>query len=451
MQRLPKKEWRSRGEELIERVTLTEAADRRVGGYSGGMKRRLDLALALVNRPRILFLDEPTTGLDPKTRNDLWEEVARLAKEEGVTVFLTTQYLEEADQLADRVGIIDRGRARGRGHAGGAQGRDRTADRGGHAAGRGRRARDGRRAGALRRGDPLGARGRRAASRRSRCPARHRARPRRGRPSDGEPRAARADPRRRLPEQTGRSLEEQQAQGREAARHADPGRPARPPFAHADAALAAAPGLRPLLPALPLRDEHRRARVRDEPAGLPDRVVPDVRALVHVRVRRDLRGDGRAPGRPVGGRPDRHPGHRGARRPGRRSTSPSTTRRRSRPWPPYPVPADRPGGGRPRCRRRPPRPAGRPDGVPALRAVRRPTPNTATGRGGPGRGRSTTCGATSAPRRLDLGRRRRPADPAGLARYDEVAARAHRPRAALYGTARAAGVRVPGAPLRLGS
>ena len=109
MQRLPKKEWRSRGEELIERVTLTEAADRRVGGYSGGMKRRLDLALALVNRPRILFLDEPTTGLDPKTRNDLWEEVARLAKEEGVTVFLTTQYLEEADQLADRVGIIDRG------------------------------------------------------------------------------------------------------------------------------------------------------------------------------------------------------------------------------------------------------------------------------------------------------------------------------------------------------
>jgi ABC-2 type transport system ATP-binding protein len=109
MQRLPRREWRQRGEELIERVTLTEAADRRVGGYSGGMKRRLDLALALVNRPRVLFLDEPTTGLDPKTRGDLWEEVARLAKDEGVTVFLTTQYLEEADQLADRVGIIDRG------------------------------------------------------------------------------------------------------------------------------------------------------------------------------------------------------------------------------------------------------------------------------------------------------------------------------------------------------
>jgi ABC-2 type transport system ATP-binding protein len=74
------------------------------------MKRRLDLALALVHRPRILFLDEPTTGLDPQSRNALWEEVRRLAAGEGVTVFLTTQYLEEADVLADRVGIIDRGR-----------------------------------------------------------------------------------------------------------------------------------------------------------------------------------------------------------------------------------------------------------------------------------------------------------------------------------------------------
>jgi ABC-2 type transport system ATP-binding protein len=81
-----------------------------VGGYSGGMKRRLDLALALVHRPRILFLDEPTTGLDPQSRAALWEEVARLAHDEGMTVFLTTQYLEEADVLADRVGIIDHGR-----------------------------------------------------------------------------------------------------------------------------------------------------------------------------------------------------------------------------------------------------------------------------------------------------------------------------------------------------
>src|SRR5207342_305787 len=91
-------------------VGLSEAADRRVKGYSGGMKRRLDLALALVHNPRILFLDEPTTGLDIQSRTALWEEVARLAANEGVTVFLTTQYLEEADVLADRVGIIDRGR-----------------------------------------------------------------------------------------------------------------------------------------------------------------------------------------------------------------------------------------------------------------------------------------------------------------------------------------------------
>jgi ABC-2 type transport system ATP-binding protein len=103
-------ERQRRSDELLVRVGLTEAADRKIGGYSGGMKRRLDLALALVHRPRILFLDEPTTGLDIQSRTALWEEVGRLAKEEGVTVFLTTQYLEEADVLADRVGIIDHGR-----------------------------------------------------------------------------------------------------------------------------------------------------------------------------------------------------------------------------------------------------------------------------------------------------------------------------------------------------
>ena len=107
---LPRKQRKKRGEELLERVGLEEAADRRVRGYSGGMKRRLDLALALVHRPRILFLDEPTTGLDPQSRSALWSEVSRLARDEGVTVFLTTQYLEEADVLADRVGIIDRGK-----------------------------------------------------------------------------------------------------------------------------------------------------------------------------------------------------------------------------------------------------------------------------------------------------------------------------------------------------
>jgi ABC-2 type transport system ATP-binding protein len=106
---LPRLERRKRGEELLERVGLSEAADRKVRGYSGGMKRRLDLALALVHRPSILFLDEPTTGLDPQSRSALWAEVSRLAREEGVTVFLTTQYLEEADVLADRVGIIDHG------------------------------------------------------------------------------------------------------------------------------------------------------------------------------------------------------------------------------------------------------------------------------------------------------------------------------------------------------
>jgi ABC-2 type transport system ATP-binding protein len=110
LQGMPKSLRARRGQELLERVGLTEAADRRVGGYSGGMKRRLDLALALVHSPRILFLDEPTTGLDLQSRSALWEEVARLAREEGMTVFLTTQYLEEADALADRVGIIDHGK-----------------------------------------------------------------------------------------------------------------------------------------------------------------------------------------------------------------------------------------------------------------------------------------------------------------------------------------------------
>jgi ABC-2 type transport system ATP-binding protein len=110
LQGIGKSDRRRRSDALLERVGLSDAADRRVGGYSGGMKRRLDLALALVHGPRILFLDEPTTGLDPQSRSALWEEVARLAHDEGMTVFLTTQYLEEADVLADRVGIIDQGK-----------------------------------------------------------------------------------------------------------------------------------------------------------------------------------------------------------------------------------------------------------------------------------------------------------------------------------------------------
>jgi ABC-2 type transport system ATP-binding protein len=110
LQGLPREERAQRADELLERVGLSEAADRKVRRYSGGMKRRLDLALALVHRPQILFLDEPTTGLDVQSRTALWAEVARLAMDDGVTVFLTTQYLEEADALADRVGIIDHGR-----------------------------------------------------------------------------------------------------------------------------------------------------------------------------------------------------------------------------------------------------------------------------------------------------------------------------------------------------
>jgi len=99
----------ARAQELLELVELTEAADRRIKGYSGGMKRRLDLASALVHRPDVLFLDEPTTGLDPASRLTVWDEVRRI-NEEGTTVFLTTQYLEEADQLCNRLAIIDDGR-----------------------------------------------------------------------------------------------------------------------------------------------------------------------------------------------------------------------------------------------------------------------------------------------------------------------------------------------------
>jgi ABC-2 type transport system ATP-binding protein len=109
LQALPPAAGRKRADDLLERVGLTYAADRRVGTYSGGMQRRLDLAAALVHEPRVLFLDEPTTGLDPVSRKTIWEEVQAL-NDEGTTVFLTTQYLEEADRLADNVGIIDSGR-----------------------------------------------------------------------------------------------------------------------------------------------------------------------------------------------------------------------------------------------------------------------------------------------------------------------------------------------------
>jgi ABC-2 type transport system ATP-binding protein len=101
---------RARADQLLEHFGLTEAAGRLVKTYSGGMQRRLDVALGLIHRPAVLFLDEPTTGLDPEARTAMWEEIARLATHEGLTVLLTTHYLEEADRLASRLAIVDRGR-----------------------------------------------------------------------------------------------------------------------------------------------------------------------------------------------------------------------------------------------------------------------------------------------------------------------------------------------------
>ncbi|WP_344013259.1 ATP-binding cassette domain-containing protein [Streptomyces thermospinosisporus] len=106
---LSRKEARARADELLERFSLTDAARRPAGTYSGGMRRRLDLAASMIGRPAVLFLDEPTTGLDPRTRNEVWDEVKRLVGE-GVTVLLTTQYMEEAEQLASELTVVDRGR-----------------------------------------------------------------------------------------------------------------------------------------------------------------------------------------------------------------------------------------------------------------------------------------------------------------------------------------------------
>ena len=106
---LNRKQARDRANYLLELVQLQDFKNRQVGKFSGGMRRRLDLALALAHEPAILFLDEPTTGLDPASRRDVWNEVRRLNREQGITIFLTTQYLEEADELADRIAIIDNG------------------------------------------------------------------------------------------------------------------------------------------------------------------------------------------------------------------------------------------------------------------------------------------------------------------------------------------------------
>ena len=101
---------RERVDALLDIFGLREAADRMVRGYSGGMQRKLDVAMGLVHRPQVLFLDEPTTGLDPEARAELWAEIGRLAAHDGLTILLTTHYLEEADRLADRLAIVDRGR-----------------------------------------------------------------------------------------------------------------------------------------------------------------------------------------------------------------------------------------------------------------------------------------------------------------------------------------------------
>ncbi|MBW5485440.1 ATP-binding cassette domain-containing protein [Streptomyces bambusae] len=106
---LPRKEARGRADELLERFSLTEAAKRPAMQYSGGMRRRLDLAASMIGRPAVLYLDEPTTGLDPRTRNEVWDEVQRMVAE-GATVLLTTQYMEEAEQLANELTVIDRGK-----------------------------------------------------------------------------------------------------------------------------------------------------------------------------------------------------------------------------------------------------------------------------------------------------------------------------------------------------
>jgi ABC-2 type transport system ATP-binding protein len=104
------RDLRTRADELLELVGISDAADRIVKNYSGGMRRRLDIALGLMHRPRVLFLDEPTTGLDPEARVAMWDEVSRLARAESLTILLTTHYLEEADQLTDRLAIVSRGK-----------------------------------------------------------------------------------------------------------------------------------------------------------------------------------------------------------------------------------------------------------------------------------------------------------------------------------------------------
>ena len=196
---VPRRAAKARAAELINQFGLTEAAGRRVRTYSGGMRRRLDLAVSLIGRPDVLFLDEPTTGLDPRHRNEVWDHVRGLAAD-GVTVLLTTQYLEEADQLADDLVVIDRGRV----IAGGTPA-SLKAELGGagpaRAAAAARRRAAGARADGRARGGAGGRRDRRARRARARPrPAAARRRPagRRRHPRRRD-RAPAPEPRRRLP------------------------------------------------------------------------------------------------------------------------------------------------------------------------------------------------------------------------------------------------------------
>ena len=292
---LPKDERERRGAELIARVGLVEAADRKVGTYSGGMRRRLDLALALVHEPRILFLDEPTTGLDPQSRSALWEEVERLARDDGVTVFLTTQYLEEADRLADRVGIIDHGRIVAEGtpdELKAAIGEPSVeavpAAPGGPGAGGGR-------AGALRgpgdcphpHEDGVAVRLDRGATAAwpTSC-ARSTARASRWRTSScTRPRSTTSSSRRPAAASRARASDDEEATrprrsaGRGVTRSSPPRSAAvAAPLDGAHRAPARADRAGAGVPAVPARDQRRRARCGHRPARLPDRLLPDLRA-----------------------------------------------------------------------------------------------------------------------------------------------------------------------------
>ena len=292
LQAIPKADRKPRQNELLDRVGLTDAADRKVGGYSGGMKRRLDLALALVHRPSILFLDEPTTGLDPQSRTALWEEVARLAREDNVTVFLTTQYLEEADVLADRVGIIDNGKIVAEGTPTALKeeiGRPSI-----HVIPCRRRATGrGSRSCSTRFGEPLGQRAR------SRRPAPRGDRSRRRDPGDGHGRrrrrrrrAARTHARRRLPGQDRAHTRGRRDRGGRGAlamsASADAGRRPRTALDHAHRAAAGERDSAARLSGRAPARELGRAEGVDPAAGVPDRLVPRLRARRPVH-----------PGRPV--------------------------------------------------------------------------------------------------------------------------------------------------------